>query len=190
MTEQKKKAVLEEADPLELATLVHILSACSSLVTLALNIPMFIDNLTRKDRVKDRNKWRLELEELNDRHEEYKWLVKEILLALNELEPGFGEKEIKAGNLLLLADRNSFYRFLELRRDLAKLAGEMEEAVHELDKFVIENDSLEIKLNKGDELLVQFDRVMSLWGKATFNDFARELKSLNRSIEKRIGRVD
>jgi hypothetical protein len=190
MTQQKNTDGLKNADPLELAALMHIVSACSFLVTSALNVPALVECLSGKDRKRDFAKWKLKLEELRDAHEDYKRLVKEILLVLNELEPGFGGKQINAGNLLFFTDRSSFYRFLELRRDLAALTGYLAETVDELDKFLVENGFRDFKLDKDDELLAHFDKIMSQWGRGTFNDFARELKALNRTVEKRIGRED
>jgi hypothetical protein len=190
MTQQKKKAVSKKVDPLELATFVQILSACSAIVPLTLSVPKIIDTLTKKDRIKDSRKWKSKLEELHDYYEGYKKLVKEMLLLFDELEAGFGEKEIKAENLLFLIDRNKFYRLLELKRDLAKLTADMVETINEFDKFVFENDLPEFNFEKEDDLLLQFDRIISLWGTGTFNNIARELKSLNRLIEKRIGYQD
>lgn len=177
---------MKKVEPLELAAVVQIISACSAIVTLTLDTPRIIDILAEKDGTKNRRKWNSKMEELRDWHEEYKRLVKELFLVLNDLESGFGEAEVKAGNLLFPSDRNRFYRFLELKRDLALLTSGMAETINELDKFVIENNLPEFQLEKKDELLQQFDKILSLWGTGTFNDVARELKSLNRLIEKRI----
>jgi hypothetical protein len=187
MTQQKKKTAPKKTDPFELATFLTILNATSTLVTLSLSIAKILEYLKKKEGKKDSKKWEAKREEIQLRHDDYKRLVKEILLTLNELESGFGEKEIKAGNLLFLIDRNQYYRLLDLKRDLTKLTGELAETINELDKFVIENNLPEFKLEKEDELLAGFDRLMSLWGKGTFNDAARELKGLNRVIEKRLG---
>lgn len=187
MTQQKKKPASKKNDPFELPVFMTILGATSSMISLAMNLEKILGVLIKKEQSKDIKKWRIKVEEMKDNHEEYKRLVKEILLMLNELESGFGDKEIKAGNLLFLIDRNKFYRFLELKRDLTKLSGELAEKINELEKFIIENNLTAFKLKREDEILTKFDKVMSLWGKGTFNEAAIELKGLNREIEKRLG---
>jgi hypothetical protein len=187
MTKEKKKPVLKKVDPLVLPDFFIILGAASGMLSLAVNLSKIMSVLQNKDRSSDARKWRNKAEEVKEHHENYKRLAKEILLLLGELETGFGEKEIQAGNLLMLTDRNKFYRLLSLKNDLIKLSGQFIETLDELNKFVIENNFPEFKLEKEDELLSKFDKVMSLWGKGTFNDAAIELKGLNRLIEKRLG---
>jgi hypothetical protein len=187
MIQQEKSPAPRNADPLELATLLQILSAASNLVTLALHLPVVIDHLTDNDRIKDGRKWKSRFDQLPDRHEEYKRLTKEILLVFNEVEPQFGEKELKAGNLFSPIDRDRFYRLLDLKRDLALLSADMADMVNGLDKFVAESVMHGLPSERENALLLQFDRMVSLWGTGTFNQLARELKTLNRYIEKRIG---
>jgi hypothetical protein len=187
MTHQKTSAAAKMADPLELAALMQILTACSDLVILSLHLPVVIGHLTDSERTKDCKKWKLRFERLHDHHSDYKRLAKQILLVFNEVESQFGEKELKAGNLFSLIDRDKFYRLLDLKRDLALLTAEMAETINDLDKFIIENAVPDVASEKENALLLQFDKTLSLWGTGTFNQFARELKTLNRYIEKRIG---
>jgi hypothetical protein len=184
MNKQVEKKTSNKIDPLFLSDFMIILTTVSSVVSLSMNLNKILEVLNNKERETEKKLWLCKADEVLKCHENYKWLTKEILLMFNEMESNFGEHKMIAGNLLVIVDRNRFYRLLELKRDLSKLSFVLTEIEVVLDKFVIENNFPEFKLEKEDELLRKFDSVLSLWCKGTFNDVAQELKELNRLIEK------
>lgn len=184
MNKQIEKKPSDKVDPLFLPDFMIILTTVSSVASLSMSLNKILEVLKSKERETETRMWLRKADEVLKYHENYKWLAKEMLLMFNETESNFGEKKMIAGNLLMVVGRDKFYRILELKRDLSKISYELAEIVDALDKFVIENNFPEFKLEKEDELLHKIDSVLSLWSKGTFNEVARELKELNRLIEK------
>ncbi len=134
------------------------------------------------DRLKNGGK---HIEEVDHLFENYKFVLSNLFLLVEENEQGFADKPVSVQNMGFGIDKHKYAVYLDLKRNLRVISNSLVEIQNEVEGAIVKKGVAVEPSKQCFEISQEIEGILASWGDEsfTFRKLVVRLKSINRKIE-------